>query len=579
MSQQVYYLKRGDKLIGPHNVTTIKKLSEDFKIKPTDLISRSKEGPWRKFGDVEEKLYGLATSSTQTVATATKTAVNPNLMACPDCKESISRKARACPHCGSPNESVTAMEVATDDFGGLDYVPPMTTPAYLSTPPVTRPSTPQQPVKEQPAKSNGILIAACGGLLLLLVILGGGFFAYSTFASSNGDESVTTPAEEPTERKVEIRRELFAPLQRQFVQYTNGRLEVASEMETELKLLRPALKSEDEKTLFVLCEFATNQATALEMLEASRLSLTRMHGSMAEHMPETQEALRRVSRSDGEIEVLLRKQGEALVARFNELDRAMKEGKGLLAKTAFEGWAILDKQDVEKFSSQLIPDILYVNYEAEKKRIGTQYKAAVATFEEGLYLETVPVSNEEPSEGKSESTMAASDTTKPNQANQEAEAGQRDMASPTKAEQLKEKLRRKISQNKPRTDIAIYESRLVASIGNLETWINNNVRLTGVEATSCKIDQRSSLVYGGGTVAEITLLVSPRGKTFSIVFKLALEDGEWKPLFRVGEENRKFFAASWTDPNGMRDVAFNSWIENQAQQLIDKLQTDSSWLK
>ncbi len=192
MPEAVYFLKRGDKLIGPHNLATIKKLSEAAKIKPTDLISRTKEGPWHKFGDVQAKLYGTSNNGSKPTAAKSEAAANSNVMPCPDCEGKMSRKAQACPHCGSPNESfvvdLSTPKQVDDSFGGMS-LPPASTfqhavapqPRYLQTLPQQKTPLVEEVMEEKRGSNVGriaLISGACIGAVALL-----GLFAFFMFAS------------------------------------------------------------------------------------------------------------------------------------------------------------------------------------------------------------------------------------------------------------------------------------------------------------------------------------------------------------------------------------------------------------
>jgi hypothetical protein len=64
MSQaEFFFLKRGDKSFGPYSLAQIKGLSDQGKLKSTDFISKSGDGPWKKFGDVAANLFPVVTPS------------------------------------------------------------------------------------------------------------------------------------------------------------------------------------------------------------------------------------------------------------------------------------------------------------------------------------------------------------------------------------------------------------------------------------------------------------------------------------------------------------------------------------
>ena len=138
MSQ--YFIKRGEMIHGPFSTKQVKSGLESGKLKDADLISESKDGPWQTVteqfqepapeGEVNSEdlptgedaffenveIPAVATPVAQ-FPTPTKknegedieqgedpnnNEENPNIVVCPDCNKTVSKKASSCPHCGSP---------------------------------------------------------------------------------------------------------------------------------------------------------------------------------------------------------------------------------------------------------------------------------------------------------------------------------------------------------------------------------------------------------------------------------------------------------------------------------------------
>lgn len=66
MPKDTYFLKQGDKLIGPHDLATLRSLRLKLKVKPTDFISPSKSGPWLRLEDIQSMLDGATATSSDT---------------------------------------------------------------------------------------------------------------------------------------------------------------------------------------------------------------------------------------------------------------------------------------------------------------------------------------------------------------------------------------------------------------------------------------------------------------------------------------------------------------------------------
>lgn len=126
MSQ--YFIKRGEKIHGPFTTKQVKSGLDSGKLTDADLISESKSGPYqtlkKQFSEptdvgAEEFLAAgdsffeevevpagatpIAQFSTPNESESRKiNEDNPNLVVCPDCNGIVSKRANACPHCGSP---------------------------------------------------------------------------------------------------------------------------------------------------------------------------------------------------------------------------------------------------------------------------------------------------------------------------------------------------------------------------------------------------------------------------------------------------------------------------------------------
>jgi hypothetical protein len=98
MSQ--YFIKRGSKTQGPFPAEKVDQLIKAKKLKPSDEVSLSEEGPWDRLPDVHEEIRNGTYALSTPVATQEK--VLPNVITCPDCGGKVSKRASSCPHCGGP---------------------------------------------------------------------------------------------------------------------------------------------------------------------------------------------------------------------------------------------------------------------------------------------------------------------------------------------------------------------------------------------------------------------------------------------------------------------------------------------
>ena len=97
MSQ--HFIKRGSKTRGPFTAEKVVQLIKAKRLKSSDAVSLSEEGPWDRLSDVHKEIRNGTYALPTPVATPKK--VPPNVRACPDCGGKISKKASSCPHCGA----------------------------------------------------------------------------------------------------------------------------------------------------------------------------------------------------------------------------------------------------------------------------------------------------------------------------------------------------------------------------------------------------------------------------------------------------------------------------------------------
>ena len=90
MSKQ-YYVKRAGRISGPFSGSEVKSGIKTGRLKEQDLISLSKDGPWRTLKGVFKKIR----------AAEKKLLLN----VCEACRESNSPKSKICRHCGQPCSS------------------------------------------------------------------------------------------------------------------------------------------------------------------------------------------------------------------------------------------------------------------------------------------------------------------------------------------------------------------------------------------------------------------------------------------------------------------------------------------
>jgi hypothetical protein len=93
-------MKRGSKTLGPFTAKKVVQLIKAKKLKSSDEVSLSEEGPWDRLSDVHKEIRNGTYALPTPVATPEK--VPPNVRTCPDCVGSVSKRASSCPHCGAP---------------------------------------------------------------------------------------------------------------------------------------------------------------------------------------------------------------------------------------------------------------------------------------------------------------------------------------------------------------------------------------------------------------------------------------------------------------------------------------------
>ena len=587
MPEAVYFLKRGEKLIGPHNLATVKKLSEGLKIKPGDLISRSKDGPWHKFGDVEEKLYGAGKSGAKPEPAKPKAAVNPNLMACPDCDGKMSKKAHACPHCGSPNETLVvdlSPEPVDDSFGGVG-LPPVSTFAPVATPQPhfqqTPPATAQVvgEATEEKGKSNvlkiALILGACLGSVALLGLLTFSLIAWSSPVSVKQDEK-----SEPKEYRVEIRKELFLPIHRLLVQHKVG--QSADSLQAELKLLEPAIQGRDEEILFGICEKTVDVATVLMVLDIARKTLVDLNEQYA---VAAQSARKNLSPSNikfleemgGDSSGYL-EAGQQMINMHAETELALSKGLAVMSDGNAPIDALFEKFSIKKVESNGLTNS-YVEYSENRNQMSLAYRALVTVFGDGLHGKTPELFYDDPETPQLDTQGASSEAN--GESAKVATLVTSTLVGETEAGQLdKEEKQQQASQivspeQKQDADDAL--TRLCNSIGNLPA--------TSVNTTALYFDEGGSDLNDGRNVVEVTLLVSAGGGQVSVEFKLGLTNDGWKPLYRRLDYSRnkgsyELLSVSYDEDSereGMSGSLLN-WSGSQGNQLIEKLFDADSWL-
>lgn len=101
-----YFIKRGAKINGPFTVDKLQALKKAKKLRASDCVSQSEEGPWKPLSAYSKANQGSEQKNTSPVDSAPKT------VACEDCGGVVSRRAKSCPHCGSPVGQPADHEVA-----------------------------------------------------------------------------------------------------------------------------------------------------------------------------------------------------------------------------------------------------------------------------------------------------------------------------------------------------------------------------------------------------------------------------------------------------------------------------------
>jgi hypothetical protein len=107
-----YFIKRGEKVIGPMAPDALKDRIGTGKIRATDQIGSASAGPWKPITDVRglAKLFDPPPKQS-----------SGNLTECEDCGGSMSKRAAICPRCGAPTTAQHLDErESLDDFYGDD---------------------------------------------------------------------------------------------------------------------------------------------------------------------------------------------------------------------------------------------------------------------------------------------------------------------------------------------------------------------------------------------------------------------------------------------------------------------------
>ncbi len=107
-----FFVKVGDKTVGPLDSGKLRRLAAEGRLSPDALISYDGATRWVNAGTVKGLFPSQDAVSKTRVSTANKSIAtansgSPNLRPCPDCGESVSIKAPACPRCGCPLDNVS----------------------------------------------------------------------------------------------------------------------------------------------------------------------------------------------------------------------------------------------------------------------------------------------------------------------------------------------------------------------------------------------------------------------------------------------------------------------------------------
>jgi hypothetical protein len=214
-----YYLKRGEKVFGPHTLERVKELRDSGKLKPTDCIANNAKGPFVEFTKAEAKLFPTSKAAPQQAkpaSTAVAEPVNPNLVKCEDCGSMISKKATACPSCGFPSAVGDGSMFANLELPKIDMAPPV--------PPTPQVKASSERAKKAKSTTQGLLpiYLGVGSVVLLLGLVG--FFSISHVVSSirnsakkQDEASLATqeqviPEQATIEEPAPIPKKLFEPM-------------------------------------------------------------------------------------------------------------------------------------------------------------------------------------------------------------------------------------------------------------------------------------------------------------------------------------------------------------------------------
>lgn len=160
-----WFVQHNGKAVGPLTSSQLKKLATASKIDSQTLVRLGEGGDWNRAETIQNLLPSNSIALASTASEGTTSAAG-NLMLCPDCNSSVSKKAASCPHCGAP------LSVVETDLFGDPGLPPSN--AFQSLPPVAVYASPPQTSNSQTqklaSKTRWIPVVA---LSAVVVVLGG----------------------------------------------------------------------------------------------------------------------------------------------------------------------------------------------------------------------------------------------------------------------------------------------------------------------------------------------------------------------------------------------------------------------
>lgn len=148
-----WFIKRGEKISGPFKLAKINAAMKEGKIRPTDSFCETPSGSFLSGKEFARKVaadlrnegatskhspkvtdsesmavesFGDVTDSRSAATDLAETPSEqiPRLVECDDCGSRISRRAKACPHCGSPRVTDERKDVAPD-LGSSSKISPL----------------------------------------------------------------------------------------------------------------------------------------------------------------------------------------------------------------------------------------------------------------------------------------------------------------------------------------------------------------------------------------------------------------------------------------------------------------------